>query len=211
MREGKDSVKLWNREIFENDAPGSGSSNKGVFFEPVYGDIHIKKVLLIADPRCEEATIVLYNHNRPKINLTVSVNGHKTSTHMGHNNSEVYVPIETPWLKKGKNEIVLSCPEAKDHTEGWQIMLSNIEEYREGGWDVEKEKLSYEPVRDEGLIAMIGEKEYTRYPKNIGDYSFISRNGGKSWSTRGKGTHPVAQEEYWNVAVPDQKERYCQK
>ena len=206
MRQGESGVGLWNRRLIESDAPGAGSSNKGVFFEPVYGEIQIKKIIPIDDPRCLSAAVVLFSNNRSKALLKVVVNGHATKTHMGYNNSEVYVPIETSWLRKGDNEIILSCPEAREHAEGWNILISNVEEYFEGRWDVEKGKLSYEPVPHPGLVAMIGAKSYSTYAKNIGDYSYISKNNGKKWSRHGKGQHPAALNSNWNRSAPDQGE-----
>ena len=48
MRDGNDGVKLWNHILIEDDAPGSGTSNKGSFTEPVFGDRIIKKILQLS-------------------------------------------------------------------------------------------------------------------------------------------------------------------
>ena len=60
MRDGDKAVRLWNRQLIENDAPGAGTSNKGAFMEPVYGDRVIKKLLTVGDPRCDEAHVVIF-------------------------------------------------------------------------------------------------------------------------------------------------------
>ena len=196
MREGRNGVKLWNRTLIENDSPGvGGMSNKGIFTEPVFGKTMIKKNLEIEDPGCDEACIILYVFDDPqrKHPLTLSVNGHKISLLEQIMWGCSRFPIEPSWLKKGENEIILSCPEAEDAESGWTVLIARADEYKAGGWDLEKGEISYKPFDNEGIAAMIGHKNIKRYPKNIGDYSLISINGGKKWSRKGKGLHPSSQ------------------
>ena len=60
-------------------------------------------------------------------------------------------PVE--WLKKGKNVVEFACPEAKTKSEGWELVLARADEYENGGGD----------------------------PAHVGETSFKSFNGGKSW------------------------------
>ena len=190
MRDGNNAVKLWNHTLIENDSPGvGGMSNKGIFTEPVYGNTMIKKILYIEDPQCDEAEVILYVFDDPqrKYPLTLIVNGNKTSQ------LELIMwgcsrfKIDPSWLKKGKNEIILSCPEAKDEESGWTVLIARFDEYKSGGWDPEKMEISYEPFSCKGLSALLGQKDSKHYPKDIGTYSLISTNGGKKWSVKGKG------------------------
>ena len=115
--------------------------------EPVYGARMIKKILSVKDPRCDEAFVVVYffhhivgvHKEQP---LLVSVNGHKTSCPLLNTEQYLYIPIEPSWLKKGKNEIIFSCPDAKNADDGWPILIARRDEYKAGGWDPEKNRPS---------------------------------------------------------------------
>ena len=197
MREGTGAVKLWNRTLIENDSPGvGGMSNKGIFTEPVFGKRMIKKVLYIEDPRCDETDLILYVFDDPqrKHPLTITVNGNKTSLLKKIMWGCARFPVDPSWLKKGNNEIILSCPEAEDAESGWTVLIARADEYKAGGWDLETMDLSFEHFSCAGIAAMLGHKNIKKYPKNIGDYSLISTNGGKNWSVKGKGLHPSSLE-----------------
>ena len=114
MRNGDNTVRLWNRQLIENDAPGAGTSNKGAFMEPVYGDRVIKKLLTVGDTRCDEAHVVLFLFSAgKKLPLVMTLNGSKVTTKVEGPESYLYIPVEPAWLKKGVNEITFACPEAQ--------------------------------------------------------------------------------------------------
>ncbi len=192
MRGEDDTVRLWNRRLIENDAPGSGTSNKGSFMEPVYGARRIKKILPVDDPRCDEAVVVIYFYNSTeKKPLVVELNGHTTTWTQRNTEQYAYIPVEPSWLREGDNEIVLSCPEAEDPENGWVIMIARADEYVSGGWTPGE----YGMNAPAGGIGRILETDReTPDPGNqynrIGDRSMVSTDGGSSWTVGGKGLHP---------------------
>jgi len=72
------------------------------------------------------------------------------------------------WLKRGKNVIELYCPDAKTQKEGWNIWLSRADEFEKGGGD----------------------------PANVGETSFKSKDGGKSWKKSPFGPDGQTRAEY---------------
>ena len=64
-----------------------------------------------------------------------------------------WVEFPDAWLKKGENTFDLSCPEASSEEDGWEIYLARADEFTSGGGD----------------------------PAHVGETSFKSVNGGKSW------------------------------
>ena len=117
MRSSDGGVKLWNRVLVENDGPGSGFSNKGAYLEYIYGSRQVKKILWLENPVCDQASVVFYGRkrkgNKDKVNIEVSVNGNRITSRKKNKEEYLYVPIKPKWLKKGFNEIVISCPQAK--------------------------------------------------------------------------------------------------
>jgi len=191
MREGNEAVKLWNHTLFEDDAPGSGTSNKGSFLEPVFGDRVIKKVLRVDEPRCMEAHVVFYTHSRGKPPLTITVNGNTKKYSYQGPESYAYVPIEPSWLKKGNNEIIFACPEAKDKGSGYVFYISRADEYIPGGGDPAALGIQQGMGIDSGINLIIKGRDEFEEPvtarEGIGKNSMISTNGGRSWSNKGKG------------------------
>jgi hypothetical protein len=195
MREGDGAVKLWNRQLIEDDSPGAGTSNKGAFLEPVWGDRAIKKLLTIEDPRCEEAFVVFYTQGgNPKMPpVVISVNGNETKfLYQAGGESYAYAPIKPSWLKKGDNEIVFSCPDAKDQKSGYMFYISRADEYKPGGADLAALGMQPKSVSDGISLITKGRDEINAYaiPKGIGNHSMISTNGGKTWAIGGKGLVP---------------------
>jgi len=197
MREGEGAVKLWNHVLIEDDAPGSGTSNKGSFTEPVYGDRVIKKILTLDDPRCEAATVVFFTvgwGSPKKPPLKVTVNGNTTSFTYTTTEQYAYVPIQPSWLKKGDNEITFACPDAKDMESGYVFLIARADEFKAGGGDPGLLGLQPRAGVDGGISFLIrGRDEFkvpTAPPKIIGNHSMISVNGGKTFTVAGKGLHP---------------------
>ena len=158
VRKGPDGgVILWNGEVIENDSPGAGTSEKGVWEDMVWGQNRAKKILTLDDPRAHKATLFVFPDRRNLPHpLTVSVNGHlgkvDNNELKGWENARwTVIPVE--WLKKGDNVIELSCPDAQKEEDGWNLQLARADEYADGGGD----------------------------PRNVGKTSFKSTDGGKSW------------------------------
>ena len=152
LREG--GVGLFNMELIENDAAGSGYSEKGVCADVVWGENHARKILHLDDPRAEKAWIVIYTDSEnPPHKLHFTVNGYEGE--ITKNNRETYRWVEFPAsaLKKGRNTIELSCPEAQSKEDGWSIHLARADEFESGGGD----------------------------PKNVGKTSYKSTDGGRAW------------------------------
>ena len=157
------NVRLFNMDLIENDAPGSGKSEHGVYSDIIWGDVRGRKVLHLDDPHAEKAWIVIFiyngftNPNFPKHSLKFSVNGNESEIRPWDIKKviETYRWVEFPasWLKKGENVFDLYCPEAKSPEEGWELYIARAEDFPSGGGD----------------------------PGPVGETSFKSFNGGKSW------------------------------
>jgi len=172
MKRPEGGVCLFNMELIENDAPGSGSSEKGVSTDGVDDKNRARKVFYLDDPRAQKAWLVVFAASDSKNPLTFTVNGQSTQLEPWdeRNNQEFFRWGEFPaeWLKKGKNTIDLFCPEAKDGSGGWSFYISRADEFEAGGGD----------------------------PANVGKTSFKSTNGGKSWKESPFGSHGKTRAEY---------------
>ncbi len=210
MRGNAGAVRLWNRLLVEDDAPGAGTSNKGAFLEAVYGSKMIKKVLALDDPRCEEAVVVFYTQggDAKKPPVHISVNGNETTFNYRSGESYAYAPVKPGWLRKGDNEIVFSCPEAKDENSGYIFYISRADEYRAGGADPATLGAGPGTASDGiGLIARGREEVRTLTPpKGIGTRSLVSLNGGKTWTITGKGMNPPVPVPSFGVDAADEKD-----
>ena len=142
---GGGGIRLFNMELVENDAPGSGKSELGTYSDIVWGKNRALKILPLDDPRTEKAWIVIFIHNgfinpnTPKYPLKFTVNGRESAIAPWDFTKvkEVYRWVEFPaaWLKKGDNVIDLSCPEAASEQEGWELYLARAEDFPAGGGD----------------------------------------------------------------------------
>ena len=149
-------VCLFDNVVVENDSPGAGISEKGVCSDYIWGDVQGRKVLVLDDIHTKKAWFFVFSHRRGDHPLSFSVNGHESRIaawkRKGYERFRwVEFPIE--WLKKGKNVIDMSCPEAASPEEGWEIWLARADEFEAGGGD----------------------------PSHVGETSFKSFNGGRSW------------------------------
>ncbi|MHB9029304.1 MAG: hypothetical protein ACYC9O_11090, partial [Candidatus Latescibacterota bacterium] len=163
MRAPEGGVRLFNMDLVENDAPGSGRSELGVYSDTVWGKNRARKVFTLDDPRAEKAWIVIFvyngftNLNTPKYPLRFSVNGNESRIDPWDFKKviECYRWVEFPasWLKKGDNTIDFYCPEISTEAEGWEMHLARAEDFPAGGGD----------------------------PAKVGETSFKSFNEGKSW------------------------------
>ncbi|MFV2067137.1 MAG: hypothetical protein ACC645_09175, partial [Pirellulales bacterium] len=140
--------------LVENDAPGSGYSEKGVCSDTIWGSHHARKILHLADPRARRAFLVIFtNSTDPPYALHFTVNGH--AGQMTKDNHETYRWVEFPAgvLKAGANVVELSCPEAVTEEEGWNLYLARADEFPQGGGS----------------------------PQHVGETSFRSDDGGETW------------------------------
>jgi len=163
MKHPAGGVCLFDMDLAENDAPGSGKSEKGVYSDIIWGRNRARKILDIEDPRAEKAWLVIFvyngftNPNTPKHPLRFTVNGSESTIEPWDFSKvhEVYRWREFPvkWLKKGANVIELSCPGARSEEEGWELHLARADEFVQGGGD----------------------------PADVGKTSFKSVDGGESW------------------------------
>ncbi|MFH1743209.1 MAG: hypothetical protein ABIH23_29740, partial [bacterium] len=162
-------VSLFNMDLIENDAAGSGFSEKGVCADVVWGKNRARKILHLDDPRAHKAWIVIYTYSEtPPHNLHFKVNGYEGE--ITKNNRETYRWAEIPasQLKKGRNVIELSCPEAQSEEEGWSIYLARADEFEDGGGD----------------------------PEHVGETSYKSIDGGRTWKQSPFGPDGKTRAEY---------------
>ncbi|MBT4482161.1 MAG: transglutaminase domain-containing protein [Candidatus Latescibacteria bacterium] len=159
MKHPGGGISLFNMELIENDSPGSGHSEKGVYTDTIWGENRARKILYLDDPRAESAWLIIFPHYRSgKYPLKFKVNGKESALPDWdtEKNIEWYRWSKFPaaWLKRGKNVIELYCPEAQTEEEGWKIFISRADEFVNGGGN----------------------------PENVGKTSFKSTNGGESWN-----------------------------
>ena len=149
-------ISLYDLDLIENDAYGAGTSEKGIHKDAVWGENKARKILFLDDPRAHTAWLYVFPQRSLKHPLTFEINGH--TSQIPNTNSKGWETVRwaefpTSWLKKGENVIELSCPEAKSENDGWTLQLARADEFEEGGGD----------------------------PALVGETSFKSVNGGKSW------------------------------
>jgi hypothetical protein len=165
-------VGLFNMDLVENDAPGSGISEKGVSTDVIWGKTRARKVLPLVDPRAERAWIVVYVFKKGRHPLTFTVNGREARLESWNEkeNNEWYRWTDFPanWLKKGDNTIELFCPEASSPEEGWEIQIARADEFADGGGD----------------------------PGPVGRTSFKSIDGGRTWRQSPFGPDEKTRAEY---------------
>lgn len=182
MKHAGGGVSLFNMELVENDAPGSGYSEKGIDHDVVWGKNCARKVLFLDDVRTEKAWFVALferelwcdpaSGKAKKKPLIVTINGNEMQyDDWGIDKSILtYRWFEFPakWLRKGKNVIEMACPEASSELEGWEVWLARADEFRDGGGD----------------------------PAHVGETSFKSTDGGKSWKESPFGPEQKDRAEY---------------
>lgn len=174
MKQPSGGVSLFNMEVIENDSPGGGYSEKGVFNDVVWGQNRARKILEINDTRTEKAWLVLlFGRGRNgKYPLRFSINGNEAVMEQWDpevvNHGFRWEEFPANWLKKGRNVIELYCPEAETEKDGWNVWLSRADEYEDGGGD----------------------------PAMVGETSFKSTDGGKHWDKSPFGADGKTQAEY---------------
>lgn len=173
QRASDGAVSLFGMELIENDAPGAGQSEKGVWNDTIWGAHRARKVIHLADPRAHRAYVVVFTNNghhtkEASYPLRFEVNGRLGE--ITKNNSEVYRWAEFPAdaLKPGDNIIELYCPEAATEQEGWNLYLARADEFIQGGGD----------------------------PRDVGKTSFKSRDGGETWQESPFGPDGATRAEY---------------
>ncbi|MEN8203764.1 MAG: transglutaminase domain-containing protein [Bacteroidota bacterium] len=184
IKKGNDEVSLFDRELIENEAPGSGESDRGYDRDTIWGDIQARKILTLEDPSANKAYLIVMNYRNGKAPLQIEINGEETSLESWNlnQNYQTYIWKEFPadWLKKGENEIIISCPDASEEKEGWVVYLSRADEFEHGGGD----------------------------PTHVGETSFRSANGGKSWKESPFGPSEDERAEY---AIRISMDRYVKE
>ncbi|MHB9029702.1 MAG: transglutaminase-like domain-containing protein, partial [Candidatus Latescibacterota bacterium] len=158
LKRGPDGVTLFDCELMENDSPGAGHSEKGIFVDVVWGKNRARKIFNLDDVRARDARIVVYLVSPfGKQPLKFTVNGH-TVEYQKWNTSEYYMSfysleIDPSWLKKGRNVVDAFCPEAQSEKEGWKLLIARADEFEAGGGS----------------------------PADVGKTSFKSTDNGESW------------------------------
>ena len=175
MKHPDGGVCLFNMDLFQNDAPGAGMSDKGVSSDIVWGQNRIRKILYLDDIRAHKAFLVIvikkFQTSPGKHPIHFSVNGNDEvvwdlSKYKSWRSYWTEFPVE--WLKKGRNVIELYCPDAETPEDGWELVLARADEFEHGGGD----------------------------PTNVGKTSFKSFDGGKRWKESPFGPDGKTRAEY---------------
>ena len=184
MKDPDGGISLFNMELIENDSPGAGFSEKGDSSDTIWGKFRGKKIFNLKDHRTNKAWLVIYTVHQGKYPLKFKVNGHESQFDNwdSDKNIEVYRWTEFPaeWLKRGENTVEFYCSDAENEEDGWELYISRADEFENGGGD----------------------------PKDVGETSFKSFNGGKSWQQNSFGSDRETRAEYTMRLSLD---RYVQK
>lgn len=171
MKNSSGGVKLQDMDLVENDSPGSGMSEKGVWTDNIWADHRARKVLPLGDPRTDQAWLVVYAVQSGNHPLSLLINGNPSKLEpppKGSNESYRWTKFPAAWLKKGPNTIEMYCPEASTRDEGWSIQIARADEFADGGGD----------------------------PTHVGETSYVSVDGGRSWSESAFGPEGNTRAEY---------------
>ena len=142
MKHSRGGVSLFNMDLIQNDAPGAGMSDKGISSDIIWGKNRARKILFLDDRRAEKAFLLIivkkYSTSLGAHPLRFSVNDNEEvawdmSDYKSWRCFWTEFPVE--WLKKGRNIIDLSCPEAATPEDGWELVLARADEYEHGGGD----------------------------------------------------------------------------
>ncbi len=156
MKGSSGSVQLFDMELIQNDAPGAGTSEKGVCSDVVWGQNRGRKIVMLDDIRAKKAFVVFWVYRQGNQPLHFTVNGNEFICENWQKEvRETYRWIEFPvdWLKKGRNIIEFGSPGCKTEAEGWELYMARADEFEAGGGD----------------------------PADVGKTSFKSVDGGESW------------------------------
>lgn len=182
MKQKGSGVGLFNMDLVENDASGSGYSEKGEDSDVVWGKNRARKILFLDDPRAEKAWFVgiferevwfMPASQKKRLKpLLVTINGNTvTYNDWGIDKSILtfrWFEFPAKWLVKGKNAIDLACPDAQSKDEGWEVWLARADEFKDGGGD----------------------------PARVGETSFKSFDGGSTWKMSPFGPEQKDRAEY---------------
>lgn len=194
---GENGIQLNDMVLIENDGPGAGRSEKGVFTEPLHAGVRIKKTLRLDDPRADEAHVVLYmdttSDKRPPYYLLV--NGHRVEgvPQSWHELKWWWVPVPVEYLVAGDNEIVLVCDAPEG--EGYKVLFARADEYERGGGAYSYQghtgllTSGFVQIPDSGILEGLT-------PINVGVTSARSTDGGQSWNNTLLGPEADTQGEY---------------
>jgi len=175
MKHPEGGVSLFNMVAVQNDAPGAGNSDNGISSDIIWGKHRGRKVLHLDDPRAYKAWfLIFFKHHgdsKGKYPLKYSVNGNEIvewdlSNYTSWRCFWTEFPVE--WLRRGKNVIEFFCPEAETESEGWELVLARADEYEHGGGD----------------------------PTDVGETSFKSFDGGRTWKESPFGADQETRAEY---------------
>ncbi len=76
MKHPDGGVCLFNMDLIENDSPGAGHSEKGVYNDSIWGSNRARKILTFDDPRAHSAWVVIFPlYKSGKYPLKFTVNG----------------------------------------------------------------------------------------------------------------------------------------
>ncbi|MEO5997337.1 MAG: hypothetical protein ABIN89_11375, partial [Chitinophagaceae bacterium] len=146
----QNGVGINNHVLLENDGSGAGRSEKGLYTEPIYAGVLVRKQFQLNDSRARRAHIVLYMTTSISSNKAVPyylvVNGTRIpgSTEAWEEPMWRWVEIPTSLLRKGVNDVIVGCDAPKGA--GYDLLFAREDEYEVGGG-----KYTYD-----GNTAMIG-------------------------------------------------------
>jgi len=180
---GGTGIQLDDLVLIENDAPGAGRSEKGVFNEVVHAGVRIRKTLKVADPQAFEAHVVLYmepEDGASQAPYYILLNGHRSEgvPRSWHEHMWWWIPIQTEHLVAGDNEIELVCDAPAG--QGYKVLFARADEYERGGGAYSYQghtgllTSGFVQIPDSGILDGLT-------PINVGETSARSTDNGQTW------------------------------
>jgi hypothetical protein len=168
--------------LVENDAPGAGRSEKGVYKEPLHAGVRVKKILRLEDARAQQAHVVLYMDTNAAIPppYYVLVNGQRVEgvPRSWHELKWYWVPVPVEYLRPGDNEIEVVCDAAPG--QGYEVLLARADEYERGGGAFSYE--GHTGLLTSGFVEIPDSGELPGLtPIRVGETSARSTDGGATW------------------------------
>ena len=198
MRAPGGGVQLNDLVLIENDAPGAGRSDRGVYNELLHAGARIKKTLRLDDPRAIAAHVVLYMEPEDPAKVApyhLLVNGHRVEgvPRSWHEHVWWWVPVPVAHLVAGDNEIVLICDAPAG--QGYKVILARADEYERGGGAFTYQghtgllTSGFVEIPDSGVLEGLT-------PIVVGETSARSVDGGQTWANALLGPEADTQGEY---------------
>lgn len=195
MRGDDGAIVLNDLVLYENDGPGAGYSEKGVFEESLHRGVQVKKLFQLRATDAKSAHVCVYltpqSSTAPPYYLLVNGQHVDGIARPALDGIWHWVPVPADALRVGLNEIVVVCDAPEG--EGYNLLFAREDEYEAGGGT-----LTYKGgtalLTSRKLIPPLESPPLGYAPIEVGATSARSTDGGRTWSRGVLGAEQVAGE-----------------